>query len=125
MNTTTNRPALLNFYKMFGYWWRRWFQGSFSSEITSIESLVEFCGRRKIDGFNGECVKAYILWRLFRDSDSTSFVETGTAYGFTAGFVRKVFKTKVFSCEINSVNYLVSRLSSLHHLDSPNLTRVD
>lgn len=62
-------------------------------------------------GFNRECIRAYILWRVFQHFRCTAFVETGTGYAKTAGFARRAFKTTVLTCEVNISNYLISRLN--------------
>jgi len=64
-------------------------------------------------GFNHECIRSYIIWRLFKEFNCTSFVETGTFYGDTTAYVSKVFKTPVFTGEINRTHYLVSKLNLL------------
>jgi hypothetical protein len=60
-------------------------------------------------GFNLEAIRAYIFWKLHRLHNCSSFVETGTLYGNTAGFTNRVFKTPVFTAELNSTHHLVSK----------------
>ena len=60
-------------------------------------------------GFNLEAIRAYIFWKLHRLHNCSSFVETGTLYGNTAGYTNRVFKTPVFTAELNSTHYLVSK----------------
>lgn len=85
----------------------------FPDNWTSIDDIVEFGRHHRLIGFNRECIRAYIFWRLHQHFRCTSFVETGTLYGHTSGFVRRVFKTPVFTSEINNTYYLVSKANLL------------
>lgn len=79
--------------------------------MTDINDLVSFGHRHFILGFNNECIRSYIIWSIHKRLPCTSFVETGTLYGATAGYVRRTFKTPVFTSEINRTYYLISKVN--------------
>ena len=81
----------------------------FADSWTSVEQVIDFGKRHRVTGFNRECIRAYIFWRLHQHFQCTSFVETGTMYGNTSGFVRRAFRTAVFTSEIHPTYHLVSR----------------
>lgn len=91
------------------FWWRYLTTREFPDDISSIEDLVRFCRRHKVMGFNLEAIRAYIFWRLHNRYECSSFVETGTLYGNTAAYTHKVFKTPVFTTELNTTHYVVSK----------------
>ena len=107
------------------FWWRYFNIRPFSPDWTRLEEVVEFGGRNPVRGFNRECIRSYIFWRLHEHLNCTSFVETGTMYGNTTGFVNRVFDTPVFTSEINDTYYLVNRANLIwargvtnHHSNS-------
>lgn len=109
----TNLVKLKQFLRVPLFWWEYLETSSFPDHLQSLEDIVEFGKRHKVMGFNRECIRAYILWRVFEHFGCTSFVETGTGYGPTASFVHCAFKTAVFTCEVNTSNYFISRLNLL------------
>jgi len=64
-------------------------------------------------GFNFEYVRSYIFWRLHKKNQCTSFVETGTLYGNTAGYAHRAFKTPVFTSEISGTYFKVGKVNLL------------
>jgi len=113
---------------------RKWYVNSlplsFPPDCDSLEKLIYWGKQNRIDAFNGQFIRAFILWKLFEHFSCTSFVETGTFYGYTTGFVARVFKTSVFSCEINKSNYLISKVfliftknTHLSYANSPDFLR--
>ena len=86
---------------------------SFPDDYTSIDDLVAFGNQHRTIGFNHECIRAYIFWRLHQHFGCSSFVETGSLYGSTSAYVQRVFKTPVFTSEINSTYYLFSKANLL------------
>lgn len=129
-----NWLKLAKFYKLFYrvplFWWQYFATHPFPGQFQSLEDLIGFGKRHRMMGLNGQCIRAYILSRVFQRFDCTSFVETGSRHGHTAGFVRRVFKTAVFSCEVSTSNYLISRLNLvwanqvlLFRSDSPDFLR--
>ena len=107
------------------YWWhfqfsRRnfvkfWFQvmaiKSFSNTICTLADLLDFGKKHKVLGFNRECIRAFIISKLYSSYNCSAFVETGTFYGHTSAYVRKTFKTSVYTSEINTTHYFVSKLN--------------
>lgn len=91
------------------FWWRYLTTRTFPDNLASVEELVSFCKRHKVMGFNLEAIRAYIIWELHRLHSCSSFVETGTLYGNTAAFTNRVFKTPVFTAELNPTHYLISK----------------
>lgn len=91
------------------FWWRYLMTRPYPDNYTSVGDLVEYGGKHRTTAFNHETFRAYLIWRLHRHFECTSFVETGTLYGQTAGFVRRVFKTPVFTSEINRTYHIVSK----------------
>ena len=83
----------------------------FPDHFQSLEDITEYSKRHRVMGFNRQSIRAYILWRVFKHFHCTSFVETGTGYGHTSGFVRRAFNTAVLTCEINVSDYLISKLN--------------
>ena len=81
----------------------------FPEDLSNVDDLVRFCKRHKVMGFNREAIRAYIFWQLHRRYRCSSFVETGTFYGNTAGYAHRVFKTPVFTAELNNTHYVVSK----------------
>jgi hypothetical protein len=78
-------------------------------KITSSFSSL----RRKglpLPAFNGNMIRALIVYQTFRFLDSTSFIETGTFFGHTSLFAAEVFGKPVYSCELSLYRYLVSRI---------------
>jgi len=93
------------------FWWRYLTTRTFPNDLTSVEELISFCRRHKVMGFNLEAIRAYIFWRLHQRYECSSFVETGTLYGNTAGYTNRVFKTPVFTAELNSTHHMVSKVN--------------
>ena len=91
------------------FWWRYFRTRPFPDNFQSVDEVVEFGKRHQVMGFNRECIRSYIIWRLHRDRDCTSFVETGTFYGHTSAYVKRAFRTPVFTTEIVRTHYLVSK----------------
>lgn len=96
-------------YSVPAFWWKCLRIRPFPDDVTSINQVADFGKRHSVIGFNRECIRAYIFWRLHQRFSCTSFVETGTFLGYTSAFVRRAFKTPVFTSEINATRYLVSR----------------
>ena len=94
---------------VFSFWWVRFRTPKFPDDWTSVNDVIQFGMEHTITGFNRETIRAYIAWRVHQQFSCTSFVETGTFYGQTTGYVQKVFKTPVFTSEINRTNHLVSK----------------
>jgi len=92
-------------------WYRYLKSRQFPSNVTGTNNLVSFGNRHFILGFNNECIRSYIIWSIHKCLMCTSFVETGTLYGATAGYVRRTFKTPVFTSEINRTYYLISKFN--------------
>lgn len=95
------------------FWWRYFNTRPFPEHIDSLADVVAYGKQRYTLGFNRECIRAYILWRVHQHFQCTSFVETGTLYGRTTGYVRKAFQTPVFTSEINRTYHIVSRANLL------------
>ena len=95
------------------YWWRYFNSRPFPEGYSSIEDLSDYSRRHRVLGFNFEYVRSYIFWRLHQLNECTSFVETGTLYGNTAGYAHRAFKTPVFTSEISSTYYTVGRANLL------------
>lgn len=95
------------------FWWRYLRSHPFREDIGSVDELVQFGRKHNVLGFNRECIRSYIFWKLHQHFQCTSFVETGTFYGYTSAYVRQAFKTPVFTSEINPTYYLVSKANLL------------
>lgn len=95
------------------FWWNHLNTKGFPADCASLERLVEFGRHYRIRGFNRECIRSYIFWRLFKNYDCTSFVETGSLYGETTSYVNRVFKTPIFTCEINKTYHIISKINLL------------
>jgi hypothetical protein len=80
-------------------------------DLSTLEEVAEYSHTHPTYGFNRQFIRAYILQRLYQYLKCTSFVETGTYHGSTAGFVRRVFGARVFSSEINIWRFWISRLA--------------
>lgn len=106
------------------FWLRHLMTRPFPTENASLDELVAFGNRHRVRGFNSQCLRAYIFWRLHQMYGCTSFVETGTLYGYTSAFVQRVFKSPVFSCEINPTFQRINR-ANLFWLNQINLFRSD
>ena len=109
-NASENLPELVNwmkilkFYKLFyrvPAFWRDYFLTSpFPDNIQTLEDLIEYGKSNKFVGFNGQCVRAYILLKLLELYSVDLFVETGTRFAHTTDYVRRAFDLNVHSCEI-------------------------
>ena len=116
---TTTAWKLTKYLKVSLLWWKYlaiyWSKylaiRPFPDSCSSIQDIIEFERNHRVMGFNGQPIRAYIVWKLFRHFQCSSFIETGTFYGNTTGFVRRSFRTDVFSCEISTFNYFVSRVN--------------
>ena len=95
------------------FWWQYLNTRRFPDDINSIDDLVAYGKQHNILGFNRECIRAYIIWKLHQHFGCSAFVETGTLYGSTAAYVQRVFKTPVFTSEINPTYSLVSKINLL------------
>ena len=95
------------------FWWRYANIQSFPDDCSSIDDVINFGRQHRILGFNRECIRAFIFWRLHQHYQCTSFVETGTYHGETTGYVRRTFKTPVFTSEIYPAHHMLSRLHLL------------
>lgn len=95
------------------YWWRYLNSRPFPDGYTSIDDLINYSRRHRVLGFNFETVRSYIFWKLHALNECTSFVETGTLYGNTTGYVHRAFKTPVFTSEISTTYHTVSKINLL------------
>lgn len=111
-------------FDIFAFWGHYWATRPFPDNYTSVDDLVHFGKHNRVLGFNHEAIRAYIFWKLHQKFGCTSFVETGTLWGHTAGFVRRVFNTPVYTSEIYSTYYLVSR-ANLVWANKVNIFRSD
>ncbi len=112
--------------KFLNKWARNFLPQTFPTDFSSLEEIIQWGKQNEIDAFNGQFIRAFILFKISEYFDCSSFVETGTYHGYTAGFVARVFNTVVFSCEVNRLNYWISKLFLLgyrnvkvSHQDSP------
>ena len=117
---------LMKIHKLPLFWWNYFLTKPFPEDLDSVGDLIEYGKKNKIIGFNRQCIRAYILWRISLYFRCTSFVETGTNYGNTTGFVQRAFQIRAFSCEINFLKYFISKMFlvwangvTLFHSSSP------
>jgi predicted O-methyltransferase YrrM len=80
------------------------------SQVESASSLVEKASHYTLHGFNGQWLRtAYLLW-LYRELNCTSFLETGTRYGYTSITAQRLLGGPVYSVELMRDNYLHAAL---------------
>ena len=76
----------------------------------SVEELRRLVDRHPLDGFNGQVLRAaYLAW-LYETLGCTSFLETGTRWGYTAISAKLLFGGPVFTVELLRKNYWHGRL---------------
>jgi hypothetical protein len=113
------------------YFWSRWATTRpLPSSIRTAEALAKWGKTQRVIGFNGQAIRAFILQNLARRFECTRFVETGTSFGHTAGYVNRAFGLPVISCELTAFRHWVSRLNlaplpsvRLHQASSPDFLR--
>ncbi|MFA6008076.1 MAG: hypothetical protein WC784_05570 [Candidatus Shapirobacteria bacterium] len=103
---------------------------SFQDSIVDLESLKSWSKKFNTGAFNCQWIRAYMVFSFFKKYECTSFVETGTYHGYTTAFVKKIFSTKVFSCEISKKNYWIAKVFlllagrvKLFNLNSPDFLK--
>ncbi len=86
------------------------------SELESIqdtEKLRTWVRRKNVGMFNGNIIRSKIILELFRHTQRSVFVETGTSHAATAIGAWRLLGAPVFSCENSGPDYLVSRIVTL------------
>src|SRR5688572_10632940 len=76
----------------------------------SVDECVAWSKANHPSMFNGNAVRARILYELFAKCGCDVFVETGTSHAATAIGAHRLMQAVVFTCENSPIDYLFASL---------------
>lgn len=79
------------------------------ARASSIAELRKIAQDHPIHGFNGQIVRMACCHWMYKELGCTSFLETGTRWGYTAITARQLFGGPVYSVELKRKNYWHAR----------------
>jgi len=94
-----------------------------STELLAVTQKFWWSGN-SATGFNGQILRARIVYELYKTCQCTAFVETGTYLGSTAMAASQLTGGMVLSCELFLKYHLLARLRLLF-FPNVRLTRAD